>query len=71
MAIMGGIDAAIIDMPQADEKVIRQEVRRCIDTYCPQGHFVPCIPNIVPIFPEVKRIYEDELLTYGRDFFKR
>lgn len=71
MAIMGGIDAAIIDMPEADEEIIRQEVRRCIDTYCPQGYFIPCIPNIVPIFPEVKRIYEDELLSYGRDFFKR
>lgn len=66
MAIMGGIDAQLIDMPKADEAVIRQEVRRCIDTYCPQGYFLPCIPNIEPINPEVKRIYEDEIINYGK-----
>ena len=71
MAIMGGIDAAIIDMPEPDEAAIRAEVRRCIDTYCPRGRFIPCIPNIMPIYPEVKRIYEDELVSYGRDFFTR
>jgi hypothetical protein len=69
MAIMGGIDAQVIDHPLANEAVIRREVRRCIDTYCPQGSFVPCIPNIVPIFPEVNRIYEDELTSYGHNYF--
>ncbi|MFA6505456.1 MAG: uroporphyrinogen decarboxylase family protein [Treponemataceae bacterium] len=71
MALIGGIDAQIIDMPEADEAVIRSEVRRCIDDYCLRGAFVPCIPNITPIFPEVKRIYEDELVKYGKDFFAR
>lgn len=71
MAIMGGIDAQIIDMPDADEETIRSEVRRCIDTYCHQGCFIPCIPNIIPIYPNVKKIYEDELINYGRNFFKR
>lgn len=69
MAIMGGIDAQVIDMPVADEETIRQEVRRAIDTYVPQGHFIPCIPNIVPIYPEVRRIYEDELVRYGKGIF--
>jgi hypothetical protein len=68
MAIIGGIDAQLIDMPEANEEAIRAEVRRCIDTYCPQGSFIPCIPNVVPIFPEVKRIYEDELVRYGGSF---
>jgi hypothetical protein len=71
MALMGGIDAQIIDKPDADERTIRKEVRRCIDTYCPNGGFLPCIPNIVPLFPEVERIYHDELTNYGRDFFRR
>lgn len=71
MAIMGGIDAHVIDLPDVNEDVVRKEVRRCIDTYCPQGYFIPCIPNLVPIYPEVKRIYEDELINYGKDFFKR
>ncbi len=71
MALMGGIDAQLIDFPQADEAVIRQEVRRCIDTYCPQGYFLPCIPNLSPIYPDVAKIYDDEIYTYGRAFFKR
>ncbi len=71
MALIGGIDAQLIDKPQCDEQAIRKEVRRCIDTYCPAGHFVPCIPNIVPLFPEVERVYHDELSVYGRDFFRR
>lgn len=71
MAIMGGIDAPLIDRPDFDENVIRSEVRRCIDTYCPQGYFIPCIPNLIPIYPEVKNIYEDELTRYGKEYFKR
>ena len=71
MALIGGIDAQIIDMAQADEAAIRAEVRRCIDTYCPGGNFIPCIPNIVPIYPDVKAIYEDELKTYGSTFFRK
>lgn len=71
MAIIGGIDALLIESPEADEQTIRAEVRRCVDDYCPQGSFVPCIPNIVPISPEVKRVYEDELTIYGKDFYSR
>ncbi len=69
MALIGGIDAQVIDMAQAEEDVIRTEVRRCIDEYCPHGFFIPCIPNMFPINPEVKKIYEDELNTYGKNFF--
>jgi len=69
MALIGGIDAQIIDMPVADEQVIRAEVRRCIDAYCPQGYFIPCIPNFIPIYPDVNTIYIDELRKYGKDFF--
>ncbi len=71
MALIGGIDAQLIDIPDAHEELIRSEVRRCIDEYCPAGHFIPCIPNFIPIYPEVKAIYEDELASYGKDFFKR
>lgn len=71
MAIIGGIDAQVIDVPNADEEVIRKEVRRSIDTYCPQGYFIPCIPNILPMYPEVRNIYEDELTNYGKNYFKR
>ncbi|NLK72643.1 MAG: hypothetical protein GX285_06465, partial [Clostridiales bacterium] len=71
MAIIGGIDAQVIDAPDVDEEVIRKEVRRSIDTYCPQGYFIPCIPNILPMYPEVRKIYEDELTNYGKDYFKK
>jgi len=71
MALMGGIDAQIVDMPEADEQLIRAEVRRCIDEYCPAGAFLPCIPNIVPIHTEVAEIYDDELRRYGHDWFVR
>lgn len=69
MAIMGGIDASIIDRPDFDDNTIRSEVRRCIDTYCPQRYFIPCIPNITPVISGVKDIYIDELKKYGADFF--
>lgn len=69
MAIMGGIDAQLIDMPEANEEIIRGEVRRCIDTYCPQGCFIPCITNGFPIYPAVEKIYNDELINYGQNYF--
>ena len=70
MALMGGIDARIIDNPNWDEQVIRGEVRRVVDTYCSNGNFVPCIGSVLPIFPEAGAFYYDELANYGRDFFK-
>lgn len=70
MALIGGIDAQIIDMPEADEDIIRAEVRRCIDEYCPKGNFIPCIPNVIPMYPDVNDIYEDELKNYGKTFFR-
>ncbi len=71
MALIGGIDAQVIDMPEADEALIRQEVRNCIDTYCPAGSFIPCIPNIQPMHADVAEIYNDELETYGRSFMEK
>lgn len=70
MALIGGIDAPTIDTPEANEAVIRAEVRRCIDDYCSKGCFIPCIPNVFPMYPEVNAIYQDELKSYGKDFFK-
>ena len=69
MALMGGIDAQVIDHPDYDEQVIRDEVRRCIDTYCPQNYFIPCMPNLFAIHPEVERIYLDEIKVYGQEWF--
>ena len=43
MIIMGGIDAAVVDHRQVDEKVIRAEVGRACREYVPGGHFIPCL----------------------------
>ena len=41
MAFMGGLDVqGIVDKPGISEEAIRKEVRRCIDTYGPEGHYV-------------------------------
>jgi hypothetical protein len=71
MAIIGGIDASLIDKPIADEAAIRAEVRRCIDTYCDLGFFVPCISSGQPQYKNVSSIYLDELKRYGADYARR
>ncbi len=43
MALMGGIDAAIVDRADSTEEEIRAETRRVLETYCPNGNFIPCI----------------------------
>ena len=68
LCILGGIDMAKIDMPQADEDAIRTEVRRAIDEYMPLGSFIPCVPNIIPMFPQVETILNDELNSYGAKY---
>jgi hypothetical protein len=68
ICLMGGIDAAELDFYPADEAKIRTEVRRCIDEYVPLGNFMPCVPNIIPIFPDVENIINDEMDKYGAEF---
>lgn len=71
MCLMGGIDGPLIDTPEVNEELIRKEVRRVIDTYCPQGRFIPCIPNLLPINGGVLPILMDEMTKYGAQFYKR
>jgi hypothetical protein len=68
LCIMGGIDMALIDFPEPDEAAIRAEVRRAIDTYMPLGSFIPCVPNIIPMYPQVAEILNDELNSYGAEY---
>lgn len=71
MCLMGGIDGPTVDNPEASEEEIRNEVRRVIDTYCPQGRFLPCIPNLIPFNPHTLDILKDEMIKYGAEFYKR
>ena len=42
IGFMGGLDIKIIDKPDATEAEIREETRRCIQTYGPTGYIVGC-----------------------------
>jgi uroporphyrinogen-III decarboxylase len=71
MALQGGIDGAVFDFKDWKEADVRKEVRRACDDYVPAGHFIPCIPNGVPLTPGINDVVVDEIDTYGWDFFKR
>ena len=68
LCVMGGIDMAKIDLPDAKEEDVRAEVRRAIDTYMPLGHFIPCVANIIPIYPQVEKWINDEMNVYGAKY---
>lgn len=65
MAIQGGIDGPVIDQEGVDEEIIRAEVRRAIDTYCPAGYFFSGLPNVRCNFERCQDIMRDEIETYG------
>lgn len=63
MIIMGGIDAAVVDHREVDERAIRAEVDRACREYVPGGHFIPCLTYGAPgaIFEGVDGIINDEI----------
>ena len=71
MALMGGIDAAIVDRPDSTEEEIRAETRRVLETYCPQGNFIPCITYGGPgtIYPNGDKFINDEIDRYNKEKF--
>jgi hypothetical protein len=71
MALMGGIDAAIVDRADSTEEEIRGETRRVLETYCPQGHFIPCITYGGPgtIYPPGDKYINDEIDRYNKEKF--
>ncbi|MBE7017739.1 MAG: uroporphyrinogen decarboxylase (URO-D) [Ruminococcaceae bacterium] len=71
MALMGGIDAAIVDRPDSTEEEIRTEVRRACDTYSPGGNFIPCITYGMPgtIYKENNAIIDDEIDRFNAEHF--
>ena len=71
MALMGGIDAAIVDRADATEEEIRGETRRALEAYCPNGHFIPCNTYGGPgtIYPAGDRFINDEIDRYNREKF--
>lgn len=71
MALMGGIDAAIVDRADSTEEEIRQETRRVCDSYAAAGHFIPCITYgaLGTIFPQGDRFIDDEIDRWNQEHF--
>ena len=68
MVLMGGIGAAI-DRPDSTEEEIRTYVRNALETYCPGGHYIPCITYGGPgcIYPNGDRIIDDEIARWNEE----
>ncbi|MGI5936739.1 MAG: uroporphyrinogen decarboxylase family protein [Oscillospiraceae bacterium] len=71
MVLMGGIDAAIVDWPNASEEEIRAEVRRACEEYGPGGGFIPCLTYGLPgsIYPNVDPLIRDEIMKYNMEVY--
>ncbi|MCL2391004.1 MAG: uroporphyrinogen decarboxylase (URO-D) [Oscillospiraceae bacterium] len=65
LCLMGGFDMGKIDLPVADDALIRSEVRRAIDEYMPLGPYIPCATGIYALHDDVNAIMYDELNRYG------
>ena len=72
MAFMGGLDAAVIDVPDFNEDIVRREVRRACEEYVPQGGFIPCLTyggDDGSIYPAVDKIVQDEIAKWSQTYF--
>jgi uroporphyrinogen-III decarboxylase len=71
MALMGGIDSAVVDRADSSESEIRAETRRVCEEYAPRGHFIPCVTYGGPrtLRPEVYGIIDDEIDLYNKKHF--
>lgn len=71
MALMGGIDAAIVDRADSTEEEIRAETRRVCEQYGSLGNFIPCITYGAPgtIYPDADRFINDEIDRFNAEHF--
>ena len=71
MALMGGIDAAIVDRADSTEDEIRTETRRVCEEYTPRGNFIPCITYGGPgtIYPQGDQYINDEIDRFNEEHF--
>lgn len=65
LLLLGGIDQGKIDRPDASEELVREEVRRAIDTYAPGGSWLPCLPSLVSVNGHIFDAVIDECNRYG------
>jgi hypothetical protein len=71
MAMMGGLDSAIIDRPGATEEEIRADARRACENYAVNGHFITCVTYGGPrtLNPEGYDFINDEIDKFNRERF--
>ena len=72
MGLMGGIDAAAVDIDNVPEEIIRAEVRRTCEEYVPGGNFIPNLPNDLgnrAIHPRADKIIDYEIRIQSKRFF--
>lgn len=67
MALMGGLDSAIIDRPDADEAIIRENTRTVCERYGNLGYFIPSVTYGGPgtVYPGRYEIISDEIKKYN------
>lgn len=72
LLLMGGLDAAIMDVQDFDETIIRNEVARACREYAPGGSYIPCLTygGEGSIFPGVNDIIMDEIRKQSPLYFK-
>jgi hypothetical protein len=71
MLMMGGVDQTIVDREDVSDDDIRAEIRRCIDTYAPGGHFLPCIGSIQCLHDHATDVCEAEMNSYGAEWLAK
>jgi hypothetical protein len=72
MAMMGGIDASLVDRQNVAEDIVRGETRRACETYGPAGNFIPCMTYGGPesnVFPGIDAIVTDEINKYNMEIY--
>ena len=72
MALMGGIDVALVDRGDSTEEEIRREVRRACATYSQKGQFIPSLTYGGPsvLFDHARPIILDEIRRYNEETFR-
>ncbi len=69
LVLMGGIGASI-DRADAAEDEVRDYVRTALETYCPGGHFIPCITYGLAgaVFRHIDPWIDDEIQKYNSSY---
>ncbi|MBE6914622.1 MAG: uroporphyrinogen decarboxylase (URO-D) [Ruminococcaceae bacterium] len=73
MALMGGIDAAVVDRDDSTEEEIRSHVRYICENFAVNGSFIPCITygGAGCIHPSSDVIIDDEIARCSAEFFNK